>query len=187
MNQQSRPGDSSFLQTPAERQHPETATVEELRQSLRQSTPMLPKTNSDKLTQTIGQIQNSLRSQQLTTETQLQTTLSQSATGIVDAQAFNQLQQLGGQLAQAAQTGPEVLRSNSQQLMQVIQQLQSTLAEQMTRSGDMVAQALNQAVTSMAGAQAAMFRTQALTQINEQIKQCNESLRTFTSPNDMLH
>ncbi|MGE5561077.1 MAG: hypothetical protein ACM3XN_08565 [Chloroflexota bacterium] len=170
-----------------EAQRPETATVEELRQSLRQNTPTVPKSASDLLTQTVSQMQNSLREQQLCAEQQLQGTLAVAAGNITDAQTFSQLQQLCGQLSQAISTGPETMRSNSQQLTQVVQQLSATLADQTNKSADLVAAALNQALGAMSQAQSAMFQNRALTELSQQIKQCNQLLRNFTSPADTLH
>lgn len=172
---------------PSDSQRPETATVEELRESLRQNTPTIPKSASDLLTQTVGQMQNSLREQQLSAEQQLQGTLAVAASNITDAQAFSQLQQLCGQLSQAISTGPEAVRSNSQQLTQVVQQLSVTLGDQTNKSGDMVAAALNQALSAMSQAQSAMFQNRALTELSQQVKQCSQTLRNFTSPADTLH
>lgn len=173
--------------TAAEAQRPETATVEELRQSLRDNTPALPKSPNDQLTQTIGQMQNSLREQQLSTEQQLQGTLAVAAANIVDAQTFTQLQQLCGQISQAVSTGPEVVRSNSQQITQVVQQLSDTLSDQVSKSGDVVAQSLNQAIGSMSQAHCALFQNRALTELSQQVKQCQQMLKNFTSPADTLH
>lgn len=172
---------------PEESQRPETATVEELRESLRQNTPAIPKSASDLLTQTVGQMQNSLREQQLSTEQQLQGTLAVAASNITDAQTFGQLQQLCSQLSQAISTGPETVRSNSQQLTQVVQQLSTTLGDQMSKSGDMVSAALNQALGAMSQAQSSMFQNRALAELSQQIKQCNQMLKNFTSPTDTLH
>lgn len=170
-----------------ELQRPETATVEELRQSLRQNTPAVPKSTSDLLNQTVGQMQNSLREQQLATEQQLQGTLAVAAGNITDAQTLSQLQQLCGQLSQAISTGPEAVRSNSQQLTQIVQQLSTMLGDQMNKSGEAVAAALNQAIGAMSQAQNAMFQNRALAELSQQIKHCNQLLKGFTSPIDTLH
>jgi len=168
-------------QTPSEK---ETAShiVDEIRQSYKASGSTQANNPTQQLAQSVTQIENQIREQQMLTESNLQQSLTQASTCVSDAQKIDTLLRTCQQLSQQVQQGTY----NSPQVTQILDQLKTQVYDQHIRTEGQVSQAMQQAVSALAQAHSAMFQSGAFDQMTQVIKQCEQTIQQ-TSPTGALH
>ena len=102
--------------------NPGSNVVDELRKSFRPPGAGMPTTPTEKVENALSQVQNQIREQQMTVEQNLQNSLSKASVQVSDSQAIDTLFSLTQQIASIASQGNEALRSNSQQVNELILQ-----------------------------------------------------------------
>ncbi|MEW6522042.1 MAG: hypothetical protein AB1445_00485 [Bacillota bacterium] len=156
-----------------------------LDKDLRVAPAAQPKTPVEKLQHGLDQIQKSIRQQQMMTEQTLQGSLSQAATQAVTTQKLDQILDLAAQLVTMAQQGTEALRTNLPQARAVLDQLDTQIGNQRAQLEMEVSQSLQQAVSSMAQAQHAMFASQEFSRLALVLKQGEQAVKDLESPSLM--
>jgi len=164
-----------------------THTVDELRQQLKAQAVVQPKTPVEQFQQTATSIQNAVRQQQLSTEQQLQSTLSDASTYITHAHKLETISDLVQHIANMLQQAPESVRTNPGQYKQLLSELQSNIAERRSNANMEVAQALSAAVANLSLAQTHMFSGYTMVELDEMIKRSQEILKQFESPSQGIH
>ena len=128
------------------------------------------------------EVQNTVREQQMLIEQDLQSALSKASTHVADSQTVDTLLALSQQIASIVSQGNEAVRSNSQQLSEMITLLGNQLSMQQTKVDRQVAQALQKAVCSLADAQNAMFQSMAISEMSHYIKGADQAIRDIIAP-----
>lgn len=156
--------------------------VDEIRQSYKASGASQANSPAQQLSQSVTQIENKIREQQMFTESSLQQSLSQASTFVSDAQKIDTLlrtcQQLSGQIQQGTYNTPQVT--------QLLDQLKTQVYDQEVRTGAQATQSMQQAVSALAQAQSAMFQSGVFNEMTQIIKQCEQTIQQ-TSPGGTLH
>lgn len=156
--------------------------VDEIRESYKASNSSQTNNPVQQLSQSITQIENKVREQQMLTESSLQQSLTQASTYVSDAQKIDTLLRSCQQLSQQVQQGTY----NTPQVSQLLDQLKTKVYDQEIRTGAQVTQSMQQAVSALAQAQSAMFQTGAFNQMRQIIKQCEQTIQQ-TTPSGTLH
>lgn len=164
-----------------------THTVDELRQQLKAQAVVQPKTPVEQFRQAATGIQNAVRQQQLSTEQQLQSTLSDASTYITQAQKLEAISGLVQQVANMLQQAPESVRTNPGQYKQLLGQLQTLIAERRSTANLEVAQALSAAVANLSLAQTHMFSGYTMVELGEMLRRSQEILKQFETPSQGIH
>lgn len=118
-----------------------------------------------------------VRAQQMETEQQLQSTLNQASGAIADAQSLDVIAGLVQGLGERLEAG-QSLQKNEAQILQVLEKLKSKIGETQSTTDMQVARSLQQAVSSLAQAQAAMFQSQSYKELDKLVKQLEQDLGT---------
>lgn len=113
-------------------------------------------------------LQAAVKQQQLKTEQNIQQTLQQASIAL---SAAAQIEQLLRQVA--ILQGPA---NNIQYYRQVLQQVNQTVHEQLHQADRQIAESLQQTISGLTQAQAAMFESQAYKAMAEMVKQCEQLL-----------
>lgn len=156
--------------------------VEEMRRSFKPPGAGAPTTPAEKIEAALSQVQNSVREQQMLIEQDLQSALSKASTHVADSQAVDTLLALSQQIASIVSQGDDIVRSNSQQLSELISLLGDQLSMQQAKVDRQVAQALQKAVTSLAEAQNAMFQSMAIAEMCLYIKGAEQVVKDIIAP-----
>lgn len=119
---------------------------------------------------------NSAREQQMASEQQIQSTLNQASTSLMDARRLENLYSGAQQLQQAAQLGISNLQMNVKQYRQTIEQMEKQCHEQQVAMDMQVVQSMQQAISAMAQAQSALLQSQAINKMFDSITKCQDSL-----------
>jgi ribosomal protein L17 len=119
---------------------------------------------------------NSAREQQMASEQQIQSTLNQASTSLMDARRLENLYSSAQQLQQAAQLGISNLQMNAKQYRQTIEQMEKQCHEQQVAMDMQVVQSMQQAISAMAQAQSALLQSQAINKMFDSITKCQDSL-----------
>jgi len=118
-------------------------------------------------------LQSAVKQQQLKTEQNIQQMLQQASIALSTAARIEQL------LKQVAiLQGPA---NNIQYYRQVLQQVSQTVHEQLRQADRQIAESLQQTISGLTQAQAAMFESQAYSAMVELVKQCEQLLSTRAS------
>lgn len=162
--------------------NPASHVVEELRRSFKPPGAGLPTTPAEKIESTLFLVQNGIREQQMASEQNLQQCLSQASTHVADSQAIDTLFSISQQLASIVSQGNESLRANAQQVSDLISQLYAQIQTQQSKADRQVAKALQQAVSSLAEAQNAMFQSMTLGEIAQQVSGAMQTVKDVMAP-----
>ncbi|MGI6162643.1 MAG: hypothetical protein ACOYEQ_01760 [Bacillota bacterium] len=162
--------------------NPASHVVEELRRSFKPPGADTPTTPAEKIEESLSEVQNSIREQQMMIEQDLQSSLSKASTHVADSQTVDTLLAITQQIASVVSQGNETVRSNSQQLNELLSHLGSQLSLQQAKVDRQVAQALQQAVCSLADAQNAMFHSMAISEMGQYIKGANQVVKDIIAP-----
>ncbi|MDI3481190.1 MAG: hypothetical protein PWQ97_845 [Tepidanaerobacteraceae bacterium] len=119
---------------------------------------------------------NSAREQHMASEQQIQSTLNQASTSLMDACRLENLYSAAQQLQQGAQLGISNLQMNVKQYMQSIEQMEKDCHEQQVSTDMQAIQAMQQAVSALAQAQNAILQSQAINKMFYSITKCEDSL-----------
>lgn len=149
-------------------------------------TPGIAKNPVQDLNTIVSQMQNSLRQQHMNAEQQLGGTLAQSFTSISDAQKLNSIQGLVSQLYQITSGGTSTITTNLPHVKQLLQQISDQLAAQNISNAQQVEQALQQAVSSLAQAQSAMYNSVALKELDTMAKRASDVISWIETPSRMV-
>jgi hypothetical protein len=156
--------------------------VEEMKRSFKPPGAGAPTTPAEKIEASLSEVQNTVREQQMLIEQDLQSALSKASTHVADSQTVDTLLALSQQIASIVSQGNEAVRSNSQQLSEMITLLGNQLSMQQTKVDRQVAQALQKAVCSLADAQNAMFQSMAISEMSHYIKGADQAIRDIIAP-----
>jgi ribosomal protein L17 len=126
--------------------------------------------------QEVNCLVNSAREQQMSSQQQLQSTLNQASTNLIDSGRLETLYNSAQQLQQAAQLGISNLQINVQQYKQMIEQMEKDCHQQQVATDMQVVQALQQTISSMAQAQNSLLQSQAVDKMFDSITKCQDSL-----------
>lgn len=156
--------------------------VEEMRRSFIPPGAGAPTTPAEKMEVALSEVQNTVREQQMLIEQDLQGALSKASAHVADSQAVDTLLALSQQIASIVSQGNEAVRSNSQQLNDLISLLGDQLSMQQAKVDRQVAQALQKAVVSLADAQNAMFQSMAISQMCHYVKDAEQVVKDIIVP-----
>lgn len=162
--------------------NPGSNVVDELRKSFKPPGAGMPTTPAEKVEDALCQVQNQIREQQMSVEQNLQGSLSKASTHVSDSQAIDTLFALTQQIASVAAQGNEALRSNSQQVNELVLQLQTQLANQQTKVDRQVASSLQQAVSALSDAQNSMFESMAIAEMQQLVKGTGQIMKDVIAP-----
>ena len=163
-------------------QNPTTHVVDELRKSFKPPGAGAPTTPAEKIEDALGQVQNQIREEQMSVEQNLQNCLSKASTHVADSQSIDTLFALTQQVASIVTQGEESLRSNSQQVSELVTQLGSQLAMQQSKADRQVAMSLQQAVSALSNAQSAIFQSMAVSEMNQMVKGAQQTVKDVIAP-----
>lgn len=162
--------------------NPASHVVEELRRSFKPPGAGAPTTPAEKVEDALGQVQNSIREEQMSTEQNLQNCLSKASTHVADSQSIDALFAVSQQLSSLVSQGNESLRANSAQAGELVAQLGAQLAMQQAKSDRQVAMALQQAVAAMSEAQSAMFQSMSISEMQQLVKGAGQIVKDVIAP-----
>ncbi|TYP53264.1 exonuclease SbcC [Thermosediminibacter litoriperuensis] len=126
------------------------------------------------------------REQHMTTEQQIQSTLNQASTNIMDSRRLESIFNAAQQLQQAARMGFSNLQVNAKQYRQTLEQMEKQCHEQQVATDMQVVQAMQQAISAMAQAQSALLQSQAIGKIFDSITRCGDVLAQIEQANTAL-
>jgi ribosomal protein L17 len=126
--------------------------------------------------QEVNCLVNSAREQQMSSQQQLQSTLNQASTNLIDSGRLETLYNSAQLLQQAAQLGISNLQINIKQYKQMIEQMEKDCHQQQVATDMQAVQALQQAISSMAQAQNGLLQSQAVDKMFDSITKCQDSL-----------
>ncbi len=162
--------------------NPASHVVEEMRRTFRPPGAGAPTTPAEKIEASLSEVQNTVREQQMLIEQDLQSALSKASTHVADSQAVDTLLAITQQIASIVSQGNEAVRSNAQQLSEMIALLSNQLSMQQTKADRQVAQALQKAVCSLADAQNAMFQSMAISEMFHYVKGAEQVIQDIMAP-----
>lgn len=162
--------------------NPAAHVVDELRRSFKPPGAGTPTTPSEKIEEALSEVQNQIRAQQMTTEQNLQSSLTKASTSVADSQSIETLFAITQQISSLVSQGNESLRANAQKVQELLNQLSSQLSLQQTKTDRQVAMALQQAVSSLAEAQNAMFQSMALSDMTQLVKTAGQVVSDVIAP-----
>jgi Zn-dependent M32 family carboxypeptidase len=119
---------------------------------------------------------NSVRQQQLSSQSQLQASLNQAASNLTDSNRFDTILDSVKELLQAAQLGISNLQINMKQYKSIIDKMERDCHQQQVTTDLQVVQALQQAISSMAQAQNSLLQSQAVDKMYDSITKCQDKL-----------
>jgi ribosomal protein L17 len=119
---------------------------------------------------------NAARQQQMSSEQQIQATLNQASTNLMDSKRLETLYNSAQQLLQSAQLGISSLQLNISQHKQIIEQMEKECHEQQVATDVQAIQAMQQAISSMAQAQNSILQSQAVSKMFNSITKCEDNL-----------
>jgi len=108
--------------------------------------------------------------------------LSQASSHVADSQAIDTLFAISQQVASIVSQGNEALRANAQQVSDLISQLQTQIQMQQSKADRQVAKSLQQAVSSLAEAQNAMFHSMTLGELAQQVSGALQTVKDVIAP-----
>lgn len=153
----------------------------ELGQSVNAGDASTPATPGDEVRRSLSEIQAIVRSQQLASERELQSLLGQASAYIESSRRldmmFGIVQQVSSMVA-----SDDAMRSNHFQVTQALQQLSDLATAHQGKIAERLAQALQESVSSMSQAQAAMMEGQAFAQIQELVNAWKSNVRQVAPP-----
>ena len=156
-------------------------TMEALQQQAKEAA-MAAQTPSDTLRNLLSQVVNTAREQQLSSEKQLQSQLSQASATISDAKKIQAIFQTAQTLEQNLARGGTAAWQKPEETSNAMRALEQLISEQQVQADTRLAQALTQAVSAMAQAQSAMFQVQALSQMAQSVKEASQVLNQTLPP-----
>lgn len=162
--------------------NPASHVVDELRRSFKPPGAGLPTTPAEKIESALSLVENGIREQQMASEQNLQQCLSQASTHVADSQAIDTLFAISQQVASIVSQGNEALRANAQQVSDLISQLQTQIQMQQSKADRQVAKSLQQAVSSLAEAQNAMFQSMTLGELAQQVSGALQTVKDVMAP-----
>jgi ABC-type transporter Mla subunit MlaD len=166
-------------------QNPSSHVVDELRRSFKPPGAGTPTTPAEKIEDSLAKVQNLIREQQMTTEENLQNSLSKASTNVADSQSIDTLLALSQQISSLVSQGNEALRANSQQLSELITQLSSQVATQQAKADRQIACSLQKAVSALSDAQNAMFQSIALTEMTHLVNSASGVTKDVMAPGEV--
>lgn len=162
-----------------------THVVDELRETF-QAPSIQPKTPLEQFSQSISKLQVSIRQQQMASEQQLQSTLSQASTYAADSQSIDNIYALAQQLQQIIAQGSTAILNNAPKVKEIITQLSSLIQEQGSKIDTQVAISLIQAVSSMAQAQLGTYQSQVFKEAAQLLKQGEQAFGQLQNPSQLV-
>lgn len=141
--------------------------------SMDQQTPL------DQLTQQLAGIEQDIRKQQLGTETTLQSTFSQAASGLSDTQSLAQLMQNISNLGNLVKN--QGLQGSAAQYTDLFSQLSNDLHKQIKSESQQVVNSLQHAVTALAQANSVLLDSETYHQALHSVHQCQLMLANWQS------
>lgn len=157
-----------------------TETVNQIQdivnQQRQQNTIQYQNAQHKQFSTSVESLVNSAREQQMASEQQIQSTLNQASTSLMDARRLENLFNSAQQLQQAAQLGISNLQMNAKQYKQTIDQMEKDCHEQQVAMDMQVIQSMQQAVSALAQAQNAILQSQTINKMFDSITKCEDSL-----------
>ncbi len=163
-------------------QNPASHVADELRRSFKPPGAGVPTTPAEKVEDSLSQVQNQIRDQQMCTEENLQNCLSKASTHVADSQSIDTLFALAQQIASVVTQGDEALRANSQQVGELVTQLGNQLSSQQAKADRQIAMSLQKAVSALSDAQNAMFQSMAMTDMSQLVKGTQQVVKDVVAP-----
>lgn len=127
---------------------------------------------------------NTTREQQMSSDQQVQSTLNQASTNLIDSKRLANLYSDAKKLQQAAMLGISHLQMNMPQYQQTLEQMEQKCHQQQVATDMQVVQALQQAICAMATAQNSLLQSQAIDQVFTDINQCETNLKYIAKTNE---
>ncbi len=153
----------------------------ELGQGVNASDASLPKTAGDEIRKAIGDMQTTVREQQLGADKQLQSLLGQASTYIEASQRLDQMFKTIQQINPMIQSDDSI-RANHQQLMQALDQLSELASAHRAKVTDTLSQSLQDSISSLAQASQAMSENQAFVKVSEMLRSWKSNLNQMGTP-----
>lgn len=162
--------------------NPSSHVVDELRKSFKPPGAGAPTTPAEKIEEALAQVQNSVREQQMSTESNLQNCLAKASTHVADSQAVDTIFAITQQLSALISQGNESLRANIPQVNEMVANLGAQLAMQQAKSDRQVSMALQQAVAAMSDAQSAMFQSMSIAEMQQLVRGAGQIVKDVIAP-----
>lgn len=120
---------------------------------------------------------DSVREQHMTSDYEIQNTLNQASTTLLDSQRLSKLYTDAKELHQAAMLGLSNLQTNMPEYKQTLEQMVQDCHTQQVATDMQVIGALQQSISAMATAQNCLLQSQAVDKIFKDINKCESSLK----------
>ncbi len=165
--------------------NPASGIVDELRRSFRAPGAGSPNTPAEKIEDALSQVQNQIRERQMCTEQELQACLAKASAHVADSQAVDNMFAMARQIASVVSQGNEIIRSNAQQLSDLITQLGGSLSRQQSKADRQMAMSLQQAVSALSDAQSSMFQSMAVSEMTLLVKSAEQVAKDLLAPGEV--
>jgi hypothetical protein len=154
-------------------------------QNHQQYQPQSQQAPLDQLKKQLDSLEQDIKKQELETETTLQGTFSQAVNGLGDTQAISQLMQITNSLKGLVET--QGLQGSANQYTQLLGDLESDLRQQIQSGTQQVVQNLQQSVTALAQANAALLDSHNYNQMLQYVNQSRLLLANWEAGSTQLH
>ncbi|MGE5484448.1 MAG: hypothetical protein ACM3X4_05490 [Ignavibacteriales bacterium] len=153
----------------------------ELGQAVNAADAPTPKSAGDEIRKALGDLQTTIREQQLGADKQLQSLLSEASVYIEASQRLDQMFRAIQRIGPMAESDDSI-RSNQQQIVQALDQLSELAATHREKVAANIAQSLQESLSALALANQAMSENQAFAQISEMLKSWKSNLNQMGTP-----
>ena len=140
-----------------------------------------PKSAGDEIRRSLGDLQTTIREQQLVADKQLQSLLSQTSVYIESSRRIDQMFRAIQRISPMAQSDDSI-RSNQQQIVQALDNISELAAIHRDKVAAAITQSLQESVSALAQASQAMSENQAFSQMTEMLKSWKSNLNQLGSP-----
>ncbi|NPV71396.1 MAG: hypothetical protein HPY55_12255 [Firmicutes bacterium] len=158
-----------------------TGLEKELGQSVNAGDASTPATPGEEVRRALGDIQATIRGQQLAAERELQSVLGQASAYIESSKRLDAMFGIVQKVSPLV-ASDDAIRSNNAQVLQALQQLSDLATTQQAKIAERLAQSLQEGISSMSQAHAAMFESQAFMQVQELVGAWKSNIRQVSPP-----
>ncbi|MDN5332028.1 MAG: hypothetical protein PWP45_1253 [Tepidanaerobacteraceae bacterium] len=142
--------------------------------------------SQNQLDQDLRCIADTIREQQMSTEQQIKSSLSQVSTNVMDSRRLENILNNAQQLEQLVKMGFSNIQANSSQFRQTLDSMEKQCHEQQVAADMQVIQAMQQAISALARAQNALLQSQAINKVFDTITRCDDVLSQIEKASTVL-
>ncbi|KXG76657.1 hypothetical protein AN618_15500 [Fervidicola ferrireducens] len=136
--------------------------------------------------QDLQSIADTVREQQMSTEQQIKSSLSQVSTNMMDSRRLENILNSAQQLEQLVKMGFSNIQANAPQFRQTLDNMEKQCHEQQVAMDMQVIQAMQQAISALARAQNALLQSQAINKVFDTITRCDDVLSQIEKTSTVL-